>query len=255
MQHFAIVAMPRSGSTRLCEIVDSHPAAICHHELFHSQEVQAYLPRGRGLEALDRDWRDAAPAAFLGHFLGFAESWFRGYARHGFKILLNGAQGPVALEIVCPMERLAKIVLRRDNLLAWYTSRQLALATGVWQRARDAPADGGDHKIAFDRQDFCKITERQVVMYRAAIDRLRQSRQRFLELEYAETLTPAGLDGVWRFLGLPPTEVESPTRKMNTRPLLDCYSNPGDVRAAMRDIGRQDWLDGDGPAPPDRATA
>lgn len=250
MQHFAVVAMSRSGSTRLCEILDTHPAVICHHELFHQHEVQAYLPRDRGLKLMDRERRDADPAAFLRRFLDFAQSRFRDTARHGFKVLLNGEQGRVALEVVCPMERLGKIVLRRDNLLAWYTSRQLAAETGVWQRGRDAPPDDRDHKIAFDPQQFFAAAGQRIVMLRAVVARLRQSGQRFLELEYGETLAPAGLEKVWQFLGVAPIRAESPTSKLNTRALLDCYLNPDEVRSAMLAVGRPDWLAGDGAAPP-----
>ena len=71
MQHFAIIAMPRSGSTRLCDILGRHPAVACHLEIFHPSEVQAHLPADTGLEVMDVAKRDANPKLFLDKFLAF----------------------------------------------------------------------------------------------------------------------------------------------------------------------------------------
>ena len=88
-------------------------------------------------------------------------------------------------------------------------------------------------------------------MARAAImDTIRRGGQRYIELEYAETLTPAGLERAWAFFGVPAIAERGAIRKTNTRSLLDCYSNPDAVRAEMQEIGRIEWLAGDDPILP-----
>src|SRR5690606_25596962 len=133
--------------TRLCEILGRHPAIACHQEIFHPHEVQADLPRDRGLEVMDRSRRDADIAGLPERFLDFAETWFQGRAWHGFKVLLNDGQVRAATQIVCPSARLSKIVLRRDNLLACYTSLRLAMETGVWQRSGEALPANREHRL------------------------------------------------------------------------------------------------------------
>lgn len=247
MQHFAVVAMPRSGSTRLCEILGKHPAVACHQEIFHPHEVQAYLPRDRGLEVMDRGRRDADPAVFLERFLDFAEEWFAGRAWHGFKVLLNDKQVAAATQVVCPNKRLSKIVLRRDNLFACYTSLRLAIETKVWQRTGNAMPENGRHRLVFDRARFLAFAGQQLAAHGAIMDRMRQDGHRVLELEYRETLAPGGLDQVWRFLGVPPAAASGSQQKVNLRALLECYADPGEARQAMHDLGRTAWLDGDEP--------
>jgi hypothetical protein len=245
MQHFAVVAMPRSGSTRLCEILGRHPAIACQQEIFHPHEVQAFLPRDRGLEVMDRDRRDADPASFLDRFLDFAQEWFAGRTWHGFKVLLNDRQVGAATQIVCPSARLSKIVLRRDNLFACYTSLRLAIETGVWQRSGDALPANRQHHLVLDRARFLAFAGQELAAHAAILESMRRNAHRFLELEYRETLTPAGLEPVWRFLGLPPIDAPGLLNKVNTRPLLECYADPDEVRQTMRDLGRTEWLVGD----------
>lgn len=247
MQHFAVVAMPRSGSTRLCEILGQHPAIACHQEIFHQHEVQAYFPRDRGLAVMDRDRRDADPAAFLERFLDFAEQWFADRAWHGFKVLLNDRQVGAATQIVCPNRRLDKIVLRRDNLFAGYTSLRLAIETKVWQRTGAAMPENGRHRLVFDRARFLAFAGLQLTSHGAIMQQLRRDGHRILELEYRETLAPGGLDPVWRFLGARPLAAVGSHGKVNLRPPLECYADPDEARQTLYELGRADWLDGDEP--------
>ena len=66
--------------------------------------------------------------------------------------------------------------------------------------------------------------------------------QPYLEIEYAESLEERGLDKVWSFIGVPAMPAPASMLKLNTRPLVECYSNPDDVRGAMLDLGRMQWL-------------
>lgn len=243
MQHFAIIAAPRSGSTRLCDILGRHPSVACHLEIFHPDEVQAHFPRDLGLEIMNCALRDADPKAFLDKFLAHNEKWFHNRQRHGFKVMLNRNQLLMMLGVVCPDPRLAKIMLYRENLLAGYASVELATATGIWHRS-GAEGDGTPApKIAFDWDRFYSFAGEQIMARAAAEDAMRRSHQLFLPLQYEETLTERGMARVWDFLNLPPGRDEGIYRKTNTRPLLDCFSEPDIVIRAARSVGRPDWLE------------
>jgi hypothetical protein len=250
MQHFAVMAMPRSGSTRLCNILGQHPAIACHQEIFHPDEVQAFFTRDRPLEIMDRARRDADPKAFLDRFIDLAETWFKGRAHHGFKVVFNNRQTRAATQVVGTDPRFNKIVLRRDNLLACYTSLRLAIETGVWQRVEGEAAANREHMLLFEPIPFRAFAGRSLMARAAIMDTIRRGGQRYIELEYAETLTAEGLERAWGFFGVPAIAERGAIRKTNTRPLLECYCNPDAVRAEMEEIGRIEWLAGDDPILP-----
>ena len=245
MQHFAIVATPRSGSTRLSDILGRHPAVACHLEIFHPDEVQAHLPRDAGYDIMDPAKRDANPKLFLDKFLAFNESWFKGRQRHGFKVMLDRNQLKTVMEVVAGDPRLKKIVLYRDNLLACYASVELALATGHWHsmEGTEAPREPA-RKIEFEWDRFFAFAGEQSLTRAALEAALRLGHQPFLPVAYEETLTKRGMERVWDFLDVPPIEEEGIYRRTYERPLIDLFSDPERARHAVRSIGRADWLEG-----------
>lgn len=246
MQHFVIIAMPRSGSTRLCDILGRHPAVACHLEIFHPQEVQAHFPRDLGLEIMDPITRDANPKLFLDKFLVFNEDWFKGRQRHGFKVMLDRNQLKSLTEVIAVDPRLRKIVLYRDNLLASYASVEMALSTGFWHRTDGGTSTGPEpaRKIAFDWDRFFAFAGEQMMTRAAVEEAMHRGHQPFLPIAYEETLTARGMERVWAFLNLPPIADEGVYRRTHARRLLDYFSNPEQVSLAARSLGRPEWLEG-----------
>ena len=245
MQHFAIIAMPRSGSTRLCDILGRHPAIACHLEIFHPDEVQAHFPRDAGYEIMDRAKRDADPKVFLDKFLAFNEAWFKSRQLHGFKAMLDRNQLKVVTEVVAPDPRLKKIVLYRDNVLAGYASVEMALATGLWHRTHGAEAPKEpERKIEFDWDRFFAFAGEQVLTRRAVEEAMHRSHQSYLPIAYEETLTKRGMERVWTFLNVPPIEDEGVYKRTYERRLIDQFSDPDRVTVAVRALGRSEWLEG-----------
>lgn len=246
MQHFAIIAMPRSGSTRLCDILGRHPTIACHLEIFHPAEVQAHF-RDRSLEVMDPVKRDANPRLFLDKFLAFNEESLKDSRkqRHGFKVMLDRNQLSVITEIVAPDPRLRKIVLYRDNLLAVYASIEMAMATGLWHRTTGVEASKApDQKIDFDWDRFFAIAGEQTLTRRAVEEAMHRSHQPFLPISYEETLTKRGMERVWNFLNVPPAEDEGIYQRTYERPLIELFRNPERVTVAVRALGRAEWLEG-----------
>ena len=245
MQHFVIIAMPRSGSTRLCDILGRHPAVACHLEIFHPSEVQAHLPRDLGLEIMDAAKRDADRKLFLDKFLAFNEDWFKARQRHGFKVMLDRNQLPAVSEVIVPDTRLRKIVLARDNLIACYVSVEIALVTGRWHRTEGGEARAEpERKIAFDWDRFFAFAGEQILARTAVEAAMHRSHQPYLPITYEETLTKRGMERVWNFLNLPPILDEGIYRRTYERRLLDYFSDPEAVIRVAKSLGRSDWLEG-----------
>ena len=71
MKRFAIVTMPRTGSTWLCSALDNHPEIVCDGEVFHGKRIERHS-WGRGDEKVnvttDRDRikrRNASPKTMM----------------------------------------------------------------------------------------------------------------------------------------------------------------------------------------------
>lgn len=245
MQHFVIIAMPRSGSTRLCDILSRHPNVACHLEIFHPDEVQAHLPRDAGLDIMDPVKRDENRKLFLDKFLAYNEQTLKaGKQRNGFKVMLDRNQLSAVTEIVAPDPRLKKIMLYRDNLLAGYASVEMAMATGLWHRTTgaDAPKEP-DRKIDFDWDRFFSFAGEQALTRQAVEEAMHRSHQPFLPLSYEETLTRRGMERVWNFLNVPPTDDEGVYKRTYERKLIDLFRNPERVAVAVRALGRPEWLE------------
>jgi hypothetical protein len=241
MQHFAVIAMGRSGSSRLCDILGRHPAIACHQEIFFPKEVQAHLPKTLGLKILDTAFRDADHKSFLDEFLRFNEGWFKNCVWHGFKSMLTRPQIAPSL-MICRDKRLRKILLYRENLLASYASDRLGIDTGIWQRFEGVARAPDVHKVEFDRDGFHSYCGQRLVMLLASERALRDSGQDFLKIEYAESLTAEGMSRVWRYLDVPEAADRGIYQRSNTRPILECFSNPKDAEKAVEVLGRLDWL-------------
>jgi hypothetical protein len=241
MQHFAVIATGRSGSSRLCDILGRHPAIACHQEIFFPQEVQAHFPKTLGLKILDTAVRDADHNAFLTEIMSFGEGWFKDRQWHGFKSMISSTQLSPSL-MICRDKRLRKIVLYRDNLLATYASDRLGVETGVWQRFAGQEREPVLYKLEFDRRGFHSYCGQRLVMRSACERAMHESGQEFLKIEYTETLTAEGMSRIWRYLDVPECADRGVFRQNNTRPLLDCFTNPEEAVKAVEALGRSDWL-------------
>src|SRR5207249_4299870 len=103
---FVILAAPRTGSNMLCTILDSHPAILCHHEIFNPDGIFYALRLRDGSFSLgSMEDRRRAPLDFL------ARVWEAdlGHAYIGFK--MTHRQNPVVFDAVVNDPGVKKIVL------------------------------------------------------------------------------------------------------------------------------------------------
>jgi LPS sulfotransferase NodH len=133
MTRFVIVCHGRTGSTLLCSLLDSHPAVVCHREVF-SQHVNAaarldYAPGYVHRSSLPRRWltatRDFAPGAFLDDL--FADAV--GHHAVGFKLLAQHvrhlrSRRPSFISALLADPDIHKLILRRENRVRVYVSKK-----------------------------------------------------------------------------------------------------------------------------------
>jgi len=127
---FLIACQPRTGSNWLCAMLQSHPQILCHHEVFHPDEIYYAVGHRDGRLAhlgSARD-RDGDPAGFLERL------WGEDFGRPVVGIKLLGDQAPEMLARLLCEPGVKKVLLRRQSRLRAYVSLLRARASGFWAR-------------------------------------------------------------------------------------------------------------------------
>lgn len=185
---FAILSEQRSGTTFLCDLLNTHPGILCLKEIFNRNTIGFGLPgigARIGFAPGDVARRDADPAAFLAALRGQA-----GDRLFGFKIFRP--QTRAVLEAARAADR-PKIVLTR-NPLAVYSSVVAARESRVWHNPETPDRTV---KIDFDREAFLARARRSAAFFETC------RRGRFLDLDYDDLFAPDTEKTLADFLGVP----------------------------------------------------
>ncbi|MGE3839975.1 MAG: sulfotransferase [Vicinamibacterales bacterium] len=234
---FSIIALPRSGSTLLCGLLDSHPDILCHYELFHPNEIALSLRIADRVH--DTSARAPGVLPFLSALLGSHAEQFPAIRALGFKVLLSPPQMATALEDVATCRDIVKLVVDRRNRLAAYASVWTAMKTGLWQtETACAPARRVLH---FDEDHFqAYVTETDRAM--ALVDRLLEGQPR-LDLDYQDVVSPNVGPRVLEFLNVDPApSLQSAWVKTGSACPLDAFDNPDAVRRCLSRLGKDEWI-------------
>ena len=229
---FVIVGRPRTGTTFLRRTLTTHPDVVCHGELFAAKFLGVARPLlvSCGLD-FDIERRNANPVAFLDAILAcYDDKWV------GFKLLL-GQQDVVMNEVSrrgWPM-----IVLRRDNLLASYSSGLIVKATGQAHAYPNAEIKRAT--VEFVRAEFDRFIRRENDNWQLFFEKW-CPRNDLLNLEYREIAFGDGLKRVLEFLGAKPSDLTPGLQKRNPDDMLARFVNPEAVVAHLQDIGHTEWL-------------
>ncbi|MBL8659788.1 MAG: hypothetical protein JNM75_08540 [Rhodospirillales bacterium] len=241
---FVVIAAPRTGSNWLCTLLDSHPAILCHHEIFNPEGIHTAISvrhqdlgfgtvaeRDRNpLEVLDRVWRGS-----LGH------------AAVGFK--LNRGQHSAVFRHVIADATVRKLVIRRSNRIRTYVSERLAEITGAWESFEHSKTAPTPPAVRIDPAQL----RRHVALNRRYYDGVEHalaaaSQQRAFEVLYEDLNRPRTRRDMLRFLGVSPdVALRSGTRKQNDAPLDVLIENHDELRRALRgsDLERDLLVDGE----------
>lgn len=232
---FAIIGLPRSGTTYLSTFLHSHPQIYCSGEEFNPYAVVAPSGRDERHETILR--RDRAPTAYLDRF--FEKAAEPEITHQGFKLMLG--HNLEALEYVAAHPELKIIYLWRDNRLAQAASMILAEKTKHWARLKFKPKTVT--KIAASPRDISRRWHEnaaQDFLFAQWLNSLPNAR---LVLEYRELFLPALNNRLCRFLNVDPfAPMSSPLRRQGPEDVLDRFEDPRPIKYYFTEIGRGDWL-------------
>lgn len=240
MTRFVLLAMARTGSYMLGSALNSHPEIRFYGELLKKNPLTEidYLDIHRLRTDADDLIRNrlSDPVGFVDRILSTPNT----AKAVGFKLMLG--QNDMAVDHYIGDRNVLKLLLRRDNMLAGYSSQVIARETGQHVALRT------DHirtkKINFVAKDFERFRRRRQRLYDQAREHLEATKQAYCEVEYRDAVRGRGTMQAIAFLGLDPAgSHESATQKRNTTRVLERFVNPEEAASYMREAGHQDWLE------------
>lgn len=226
---FVIIATPRCGSNWLCTLLDSHPGILCHHELFNPDGIrvsQTYHRQGRTLGNLEL--RESAPLELLE--LAWREA--RGYKAAGFKINID--QSRVVFDEILSDRSLLKIVIRRRNRIRAFLSERVAEINGAWESYEYSEQAESPLPLTIIPDELHAHVARNEAFYAAICQRLEQSGQSWLEVEYERLGTDGQRWALLNYLGVDPHQtLDAATRKLNKGSLDSMISNFAELERSL----------------------
>ncbi len=221
-----IACQPRTGSNWLCTLLQSHPQILCHHEVFHPDEIYYAVGHRDGRLAhlgTPRE-RDHDPHGFL------EQLWREDFGRSVVGIKLLDGQAPELLARLLADTGVRKLLLRRQSRVRAYVSLLRARETGFWART---PYDGvAVHVEAVDLLEFARRYDAYYAGLRAAT-----RSQPALEVVYEELQRdPRVLARVLEFLGVDSSQVQLSTSitRQSSDSLREAIGNFDELAQALR---------------------
>jgi len=236
---FAVVTTPRSGSTWLLELLNSHPGVAAFEELFLDRPVrERYAHVAAGSPPRFRERRKVVGARPMAVFRYLAEvhEYRAGAQATGFKLMTSHIRALPELVPAMLRHRYRLIGLKRANLFENCVSLHISKASGV---AHQAGPRGEAPPVEIDAGALVRdMTGRRRAL--AGIDALLGSWPcPVLKLAYEDLAADpqAACDRIFGFLGLEPAPVEGRLAKIVTRPYRETIGNYTEVAAALAAAG------------------
>lgn len=227
-QRFVILSARRSGSNLLCTMIDSHPDALCHHELFNPHGTFTALDlRGMDTPLHDIAARERDPGAYLQQVWRYT----RNHACIGFK--MTPEQHPDVLRSVLDDPGIAKIVLRRNNPLRALVSERIAEITGRWEAYAGEAATSAHPRIHIESDELHRHAQRVDAFYDGLTETMQRSGQHWLELRYESLFDTAEQQRLCAYLGLSPHALQARSVRQNPEPLEQLLDNAEALRLSL----------------------
>jgi hypothetical protein len=238
---FCLLAMPRTGSSRLAALLDSHAHIVCHHELFHATRPwwsrQCPVPT-----TLDRDLerRRDDPLGWLEEAFAATAAAAPEARAIGFKLQITDR--PRVLEHVLLESDMQLVLLYRANRVAQYASDLSARRTGRY--ASSDPPFAAAAPLPFELEDFLAFVERQALASRLVRDLVDDDARLFV-IEYSEVGTAAANAALLAFLGQEEAPLAAPDERMGSAVIRERFADPDAVAASLAQTVWRPWLDRD----------
>lgn len=236
VQRFVILALPRSGSTYLMELLDSHHVIRCSGEQYNPYAVfdtRAKDDRHETVLGRDRD-----PATYLDQF--FTDAATPDTRVAGFKFMIG--HNVNVLRAIEQRPDIAVIYLWRENRLAQAASLLKAIENKKWAQARKtreaARKIHATPRMISQRWHEFATYDHLVRLW------LEQRPNRRITLEYRE-LFREGFDArICEFLGVPfQDNMRSRLIKQGANRVLDRFEYPDPIKYYFKQLGYGAWLE------------
>lgn len=236
-RRFLVLGLPRSGTTYLMTLLNSHHQIFCTGEQFNPQAVVGIAERDESHQAvLDRD---RAPTEFVQRFFEEAADRQRG-KWVGFKFMIGHN-----IEVLKSLENdpdLTLIYVWRDNRLAQASSMIKAARSKNWaQTRRDANIE---EKIHVTPRTLSQRWHEFATYDYLFQSWLKDQPHRKITLEYRELFQPGFEARICDFLDVAfDPGMKSPLVKQNPNTVLDRFVDPKPIRYYFTQVGHADWLE------------
>jgi len=215
----------------LCTLLNSHPAILCHHELFNPRGVFLALDhRGESLGLGTPAQRDRDPPGFLGRV------WKAscGASHVGFKV--TRGQAETVLPLLLRDASIAKIVLRRGNRLKTFVSYLVAERNDQWECYEGGATSAPPPRVRVEREALEAFSRANEEFYQALHDGLAVHGQRCIELSYETLHSQSEHQRTLAFLGLSPPypRLSAASVKLGSRDLRGVIANFAELEADLR---------------------
>ena len=234
MKCFVILCHARTGSNYVVHMLAQHPELTAHNELFSEDAI--FHANGTIEDATIMAQRDAQPIAYLRRVMSECQT-----PVFGFKHLLFNSEA--IIEYVTKGDYHV-IILERANILAHYSSMQIAHQTGQWTLYKEQAAVAGS-KLVWDEAEFEVYRQEYVEAYAELHERAVKHGAPCLVLEYVDLFSRTTLSRIFNFLGVS-DDVNiklDVIRKQNTAQITQRYTEPDIVYAYLECIGKLGWVE------------
>jgi LPS sulfotransferase NodH len=165
---FAVFATPRSGSSHIVSLLDSHAEVRCVGELYNPNGGSL---RDLGLKSKKSLYRvGTEPLAFLQDVIDMLAAQHACKPVFGFKLMLH--HDPRMIDFILAHEEWRVIVLERRNRLAQWSSMKMALASDKWEANKGDEPMEPPPKVTFDARSFEQYCFRMTAKYESIYNRL-----------------------------------------------------------------------------------
>jgi LPS sulfotransferase NodH len=234
-RRFLIVGLPRSGTTYLMTLLNTHPDVLCAGEQFNPYTIIDVDTQTRAYSDLLA--RDQKPRMHSEKFFEAHDD--SGHACVGYKFMIG--HNVRLLRQLSDLTDYSLIYVHRENKLAQIASLIKADETKRWaQNESDGhikkkisvgPLKINQYWHEFATQDF---------LFTQWFRTLPQKKWR---LEYKEMFQDGFEKQLCEFMNIRfDRNMQSPLVKQGVNNILDRFAKPGPIQHYFKKIGREDWL-------------
>lgn len=239
---FIVIGQPRTGTTYLITLLNSHENVLCENELFNPRGIVRTRKAANDLSNEGLIRREADPLLWAKEF--FEQKRSGTYQAIGFNLMLGHA-----VEVFDGLVRdgVKIIYLYRDNKLAQYLSWVKANSSKRWATTDSDAANAARREaLEFRPRDYLlRMNDLATsdLMFRQYV--VPSLGERVLVSEYVQLFRPETVDTLCEFLGIRKMTLTSDLKKQGADRIVDRIANRDRpfVRKFLDVAIKREWLE------------